>query len=209
MAIADPKTYAKKRDDDDETTGEDLATQVAALQEQVQALLKLQVSGGGITDARLEQILNKVAATQAAAMEHAANPSNKTHPAISVFSYPEGDRARPRAFKCPMTWVGHPLDLDTTTAEEIELFNLAEPGLFTFLRTDKSTDTLTVEGERDPGGQLTKLHFRFKVHEGRDTLPSVPDMLRSAFRVKSPQELQLEAMQAEITALRAAQAVSA
>lgn len=209
MAIADPKKYAVTKADDDDLAGDDLAAQVSALQETVAALLAQQKAVGGLTDERLELILNKVAETQAAAAERAANPSNKTHPGMSVYSYPEGDRARPRAFKCPMTWAGYPLDLDTTTAEEIELFNLAEPGTYTFRRTDGSLDELTVEGKRSPGGQIASLHFTFVVKERRDTLPSIVDMLRFAFRIKSPQEVELEQLRAQLEAMRTGQTVTA
>src|SRR6266576_574629 len=92
-----------------------LQAQVETLQAQVQALLAAQ-QGGGLSDTRLEQILSRVAQMSADAHERAANPSNKTHPAISVFSRPNGDRAdRRNDFKCPMFWLGYPLEWDTTT----------------------------------------------------------------------------------------------
>jgi hypothetical protein len=188
---------------EDEAAGEDLATQVAALQATVQALLAQKA--GGIGEDKLEAILLRVAQMSADAQERAANPSNKTHPGMSVYSYPEGDRARPRPpFKCPMYWNGYDLTPDTTTAEEIELLNLAEPGIYRFLRTDKSPETLRVVGDRDPAGALSRLLFTFPTKENRDTLPSMAALLRDAFQIKSPEQLELEALRRQVAALQPA-----
>jgi hypothetical protein len=191
-------------DDDDS-----LQAQVAMLQEQVKALISMR-SSGGLDEATLERVLSKVAETTAAAQERAANPSNKSHPGISVYSYPEGDRARPRKLNCPMTWAGQPVDLDTNTAEEIELFNLAIPGVYKFKRLDNTLDTLTVTGERDAGDTLTKLTFSFLTDKDtRDTLPGIVPMLRHAFRVPTSQERELAEMKRELEALKAERAVPA
>jgi hypothetical protein len=210
MAKDEKGKAAQVSDDPADDFEVSLQSQVETLQAQVQALLAAQ-SGGGLTDARLEQILSRVSQMNAEAMERAANPSNKTHPAISAFSRPAGDRADRRDdFKCPMFWLGFPMDWDTTTDEEINLLNRAEPGLFTFLRTDGRTpETLTITGERDPAGKISKLLFSFPVKENRDTLPSMPAMLRAAFKVKSPEQLELERLRAEVEALRTKATVAA
>lgn len=210
--VADPKDYTKKaqtatRDiDDDDATPESLRAEIASLQAQVTALLQAQnmsAPSGGITEERLEKMLTRVAQITAEAQERAANPSNKVHPHISVYSYPEGDIARRRPdLKCPMFWVGYPIEWDTTTAEEIELLNLAEPGIYTFLRTDGTADELTITGERNPAGKISKLLFHFVTHERRDTLPSTAAQLRSAFKVKTPQEIELALLRSEVDALR-------
>jgi hypothetical protein len=206
------KTYEKPLVDDSDD--DSLQAQIAALQEQVAALIRSQTSGGGLSESTLERVLSKVAETTAQAQERAANPSNKTHPGISVYSYPEGDRARPRELHCPMTWAGFDLGTDTTTAEEIELLNLATPGVYKFARTDHtpshpSLGILTVTGERDAGDALMKLAFTFPVEEQRDTLPGIAAMLRSAFRVPTPQERELAEMKAQLEALKAERAVPA
>lgn len=212
--VADPKTETTKPkaqtatrdlDEEDAAPPETLEAQVAALQAQVAQLLKAKVtaSSGGITEERLEKMLTRVAQITAEAQERAANPSNKVHPHISVYSYPEGDIARRRPdLKCPMFWVGYPIEWDTTTAEEIELLNLAEPGIYTFLRTDGTADELTITGERNPAGKISKLLFHFVTHERRDTLPSTAAQLRSAFKVKTPQEIELALLRSEVDALR-------
>lgn len=199
---------AKRTDDVEfEMEGEDLQAQIAALKATVDALLEAQTrptaSGGVLTEDRLETILLKVAKISAEAQERAANPSNKTHPGISVYSYAEGDRERPRpAFTCPMYWVGFPVDLDTTTAEEIELFNQARPGVFAFTRTDGRPEKLTVTGDQDAGGALTRLLFEFPVKEDRETLPSMAAILRQAYGIKTPEQIELDALRAEVAKLR-------
>lgn len=208
MAIADPKSYAKDKTKSDDA--ETLQEQLDALQEQVAALLAAKSAPATSDDDRLEKILLRVAQMSADAHERAANPSNKTHPAISVYSYPEGDRAKPRPEpKCEMFWVGYPIDMDTTTATELELLNLSEPGVFTFRRTDKSEDTLTITGDKTPDGRVAKLMFSFQVSERRDTLPSMEAMLRAAFGVKTPEQIELDTLRAEVARLKASEAVPA
>jgi hypothetical protein len=200
--VDDPKKRVGKTSVLDEGDTEDLREQVASLQQTVQLLLA-QKSNGIDADA-LEAIMVRVAKISAEAQERAANPSNKQHPHISVFSYPEGDIANPRpALKCPMFWVGYPIDHDTNTAEEIELFNLAEPGEYSFTRLDGSKEKLTVEGQTDASGKLVRLLFTFLTSERRDSLPSMSAILRDAFKVKTPEQLELEKLRAEVEALRA------
>ena len=196
----DPKKRLKPLDDTDD---DDLREQIADLQATVRALAARSVSSGGMDEAVLEKILTRVAAMSAEAMERAANPSNKSHPGVSVYSYPEGDRARPRALKCPMFWVGYPLDLDTTSAHEIELLNQAEPGVYQFRRTDGSLDTLTVDGPPRPGGGYDRLLFTFMTRERQESLPSMVEMLQTAFGIKTPAQRELDRLRTELETLRA------
>jgi len=214
MTIADPKKYAQKaKDVEGESDDLTMAEKLEAMQAQLEALIAQK--SGTPDDDRLEKILLRVAQMSADAHERAANPSNKTHPGISVFSYPEGDRARPRTeLKCEMFWVGYPIELDTTTVEEIDLLNMAEPGIYQFQRynhkaSSPSLDKLTVTGETDPNGTLTKLLFTFNTihHENRDT--PMTDILRTAFGVKSPEEVEIDALRAEVARLKAREAVGA
>jgi len=191
-----------------ETDDDELREQIEELQATVRALVASKPAGG-LDESTLERILSKVALVSAEAQERAMNPSNKTHPNISVFSYPEGDRARPRAFKCPMFWAGYDLGLDTTSAVEIELLNLAEPGIYRFRRTDGTQDTLTVDGIRKQDGSYDRLLFTFQTKEGKETLPSMVSMLQQAFKVATPEQAELERMRAELDALRGKQTVAA
>lgn len=197
-----------KRFEDDP---EDLANQLETLKAQVAQLLAAaqQPASGGVSAADLERILLRTNQVAADAAQRAANPSNPTHPDISVYSYPEGDRARPRTFKCEMFWAGYDLGLDTTTAEEIELLNRAEPGLYPFRRTDKTMDVLTVTGERNAGGTLTKLLFTFPTKENLETLPGMDAMLRWAFHVQSAEERELATLRQQLEAMKAQAGVAA
>lgn len=209
MAIADPKKYAVKVDrDDDDDAPVTLQDQLEALQAQVAALVAAKVPTSD--DDRLEKILLRVAQMSADAHERAANPSNKTHPAMSVFSRPKGDRDDPRdPLKCEMFWVGYPLDLDTATDAEIGLLNQSEPGVYRFVRTDTTTDTLTITGDRTPDGKIAKLLFTFPVNERRETLPSMTDMLRTSFGIKSPEQIELEVLRADVARLKASALITA
>lgn len=207
MALADPKTYARTKAVDEDGDTDDLRAQLAAMQQQIAALLQAQTPAGGIGEDKLEAILLRVAQMSADAQERAANPSNKVHPGKSVYSYPEGDVARPRPdLKCRMFWAGYPVDKDILTAAEIELLNQAEPGAYDFKRTDRRIEAggLIVTGDRSANGTWSRLLFDFQTKEGRETLPSMEDMLRSAFKVKSPEELEMERLRAEVAALREA-----
>lgn len=150
-----------------------------------------------------EDLLRKHAQINAEAMATATGQQAvRPHPGISVFSYPEGDLARPRPdLKCKMFWVGHPLEDSTVTAEERELLNQAEPGIFPITKTDGSRILLTVTAERDGQHALTKLLFTFPCRgEHKHNLPSMTDMLREAYGRLSDEKTVLLA---ELTRLRA------
>ena len=206
MALDDPKKRMAAADTDEV---DDLRDQIDDLKNMVAALAKQQVSSGGITPELLEAMFVRVARVQADAAERAANPSNKTHPGISVYSYPEGDRARPRALKCPMFWVGYDIQPDTTTAYEIELLNKAVPGTFAFLCTDGSQEQLTCIGTAAPNGSISKLLFDFPTKENRESLPSMASMLQQAYGIKSPEQVELDRLRAEVEALRSAKTLTA
>lgn len=169
-------------------------TQLIALQpEQFAALMATREDS--------DELLKKRAAYDAEAMERRQNPSNKTHPGKSVFSYPEGEVARPKPrLKCQMFWVGYEETADTLTPEEVTLLNQAEPGTYKFSRTDGSPDQLTIDGQRDAGGHLRMMNFHFKCRgEFRSTVPSKVAMLREALGLTTSDT----DLRAEIERLRA------
>ena len=204
MAIADPKTYMKKNDDDDTDT-QSLKDAVDALTARVEAMKAAALANpSGIDLSALESMFTRVAAMTAAAQDRMLHPDNREHPGISCYSHPEGDLKRPRPeLKVSMTWVGYPLSTDTLAWYEIDLLNRAEPGEYRFTRTDRSQDTMTIRADRDVLGGVTKLHFVFLTAERRDTLPSMVSMLREAFAVKSPEQEELERLRTELAALKA------
>lgn len=187
-----------------ETSTDDLKEQVAMLAAQVQQLTKTAASGGGISPDALESMMVRVGQMTAEAQDRMLHPDNRRHPEISVYSYPEGDLARPRPdLKCPMSWVGFPLTTDTLKWDEIELLNQAQPGTYTFTRTDGTTDQMVIDADRDELSRVNRLHFKFPSKERRDTLPSMVGQLRTAFGIKSPEQLELERLRAEVERLKA------
>lgn len=204
MAIADPKTYAVVKKDSAAAVADEplsLAEQITALQQQIVALEKRASGGGGIGPEELRQILAEITKVQAEAAHHALNPSNADHLHVGHYTYPEGDLKRPRALKCQMFWIGYDMDLDITTAREVELLNLATPGTYTFHRLDGRPDKLAVRGEYAPDGTLSKLLFEFQAKEERESLPPMGEMLRQAFGVPTAEEQRIAELEAQIRAL--------
>lgn len=200
MALADPKKFRGMDEDED-----DLATQVQKLKQQLEVIVASARGGGGggIDAETLERIMIKTAKMQAEASERAINPSNRDHLHLGVYTHPDGDLKMPRTLKCPMFWVGYDLREDTTTYDEIQMLNTAQPGTYTFRRTDGfTTETMTVTAQRGPDGSITKLNFDFPVRENRDTLPSMSNMLRQAFGIKTPEQIELDKLRSEVESLR-------
>jgi hypothetical protein len=195
----------------------DLRAQLAALAAQVTALTTAQASSGGISAAQLKDVMTDLIKVQSeaqlAAMREIAERDQRddvNYPRHSVYAYPEGDKARPRPlFKCRIFWNGFDQDWDVTTADEIEMLNQVEPGEYTFRRVDGRTlEKLTVVGERNAAGNLSKLEFSFPVKENRDTLPSMASMLRDALGLKTPEQAEIERLKKELASLRVVQAVA-
>jgi hypothetical protein len=187
--------------DEPDSDTQSLQAQLAVLQKQVQLLLAAQTASGGITEDRLEAILLRVTEATAAAQERAANPSNKFHPEISAFSYPEGDRAHPKPdLQCEIFWVGFPMEKEMLTPDEVILLNLVKPGLFQFTRTDGKRDKVTVTGTQAADGKLERLEIVFACRgDDKANLPSMVSMLREMVGVPT-KEAELEA---EVAMLRA------
>ena len=82
----------------------------------------------GMSPRQLKDILAAVtsSATESGAegMRRAIKPDNPTHPGVSVFSFPEGDRARPKPKLTRETFFcGSPQREDQLTPSEINAFN--------------------------------------------------------------------------------------
>jgi len=150
---------------------EETGAVVAMPQALVELLLeKLGAPQASAFDAKqLADILEKTGLNTAAAMQKAMKPENAFHPGVSCYSYPEGDRERPRPkLKCKMTWVSADLDPETLHWYELELLNQATPGDFHVTNADQSQTTLNIRPEADTTtGRLDKLHFSFPVRDGQ------------------------------------------
>jgi len=73
-------------------------------------------------------------------------PENKTLP-------PDG---KPD-LRCPTLYCGMPVGKDVSTIEELTLFNRLEPGIYRVTKADNSRVDVTVTGERDEKGRITRL----------------------------------------------------
>ena len=135
-----------------------------------------------------------------------ANPSNKVHPGKSVFSYPEGDTARPRpVLPFEFLYNGYPFHKfpETQHWRELELAAQVAPGEYKVMRKDYTDMKVSVTGERDGNGALTKVDVRFTVsREDRDKVPAQAVVLYQIVHAgsgKSTKRLFLEAMQEWLT----------
>lgn len=189
MAIADPKSYAKK-DDAVDVKSLSIADLVEALR-----------AATGNDDASMQ----RRAQFEAEAHERINKRENEVHPHISVYSYPEGDIAAAAAGKikkleCETLWVGYPLEVEQLTPQEVDLLNELQPGDYMFERADGTRTAMAVEGRLDNAGRLSRKSVTFACRgDESKNLPSMVAHLRSALGKKS-REAELEA---EVAALRA------
>lgn len=178
MAIADPRTYAKKED-------EIPAPTVNLTMDQLKELIR---EARGVQDT--DDYIQRVADANAQANKRALRPENEQHPGISVFSYPEGDQAHPKPdLKAKVFWVGYPLEKDTLTPEEVALVNELEPGTYTFTRTDNSVAQVVIEAKYDAAGQVARLEVTFPAKgDAHKLLPPMVVMLRAMLGKPSREE---------------------
>lgn len=154
-----------------------------------------------------EETLRKKALYEAEAHQRLTKRENEQSPGISVFSFPEGDRAAAEAgkfkrLKCDMYWVGYPLETDLLTPTEVDLLNAAEPGEYTFHRTDGTLEKLTVKGERSATGEWHKLEIQFPCRgDYRHNLPSQIAIMQEAFGILSQEQQELRRLREQVASL--------
>lgn len=135
----------------------------------------------------------------AKAMQKAMRPENETHPGVSAFSYPEGDRAKPKpALPFAFSYNGYPVSKfpETQHWRELELMAQVTPGTYTVLRKDGSVMTVEVSAEKDANGAITALDLHFPV--SRDDKPLVPPQMVVLYQIVkpgSPRQTFVESMQ--------------
>lgn len=170
----DPKARFKSKGEDEPAAVAPTVQMLAITPEMLAELLK------GRSDS--DDFLQKQARYQAEAHQRLVNPSNPNHPGISVYSNPKGEVADPKPpLKCQMFWVGYEETIDTLTPIEVDLLNQMVPGEYQFSRTDGTPEKLSVTGETDSRGRLTKMNFLFTCRgEFRHNLPGKVQMLREA-----------------------------
>lgn len=128
-----------------------------------------------------------------------AKPENETHPGKSVFSYPEGDVARPKpTLDYPFFYNSYPCHKfpETEHWRELELMRQVQPGEYTVMRKDFSLMKVTVTGERDADSKLTAVRVEFPVsREEKALVPPKHVVLYQLVYPDNPRKRFMEAMQ--------------
>ena len=130
-------------------------------------------------------------------------PENKQAPGISVYSYPEGEMARPKAeFKCKKVyWIGYDMTTETLTPHEIDLVNRLEPGDYRVTKSDGTVIPFKVTAKHNDRFQLEELAVWFPSKgEHRHNHGSMVSYIQQALGEKIPTA---EELLAEVTRLRA------
>lgn len=155
----------------------------------------------------LREILTETAQISASSMQRALKPENDTHPGISSFSYPEGDVARPRpTLPYEFFWNNYPVHKfpETQHWRELELMMQVQPGEFTVLRKDGTRMQVSVRGERDADGKITKLMVEFPVsREEKFLVPPMSVLLYQLVHPDNPKKRFVEAMKEHLDILAA------
>ncbi len=155
-------------------------------------------SGGGINMAELKEVLTATSRGTAEAMQKAMKPENQDHPAVSCFSYPEGDKAKPKpALPFAFFYNNYPFHLfpETQHYRELELAALVQPGEYTVMRKDFTAMNVTVKGERDGDNKLTKVMVEFPVsREDKWKVPPIIVVLYQLVHPDAPKRRFIEAM---------------
>lgn len=133
---------------------------------------------------------------------------NTEHPGISVYSYPEGEQARPKPpLKCKMYWVGYEFNTATLKPSEVDLLNRLQPGEFRVTKADGTGIPFRVEAKRsdalDAQGRpaLEALSITFPCKgDARQNHLSMTSYLQQVLGDKLPT---LEEAMAELTRLKA------
>lgn len=135
----------------------------------------------------------------AKAMQKAMRPENETHPGISALSYPEGDRAKPKAPLPFEVFVdNYPCHKwpETEHWREWELMAQLQPGTFTIMRKDGAKMRIEVRGERNVDGKLEKVMVELpKDKDERKQVPPKMVLLEQIVRADegNPRKVFLEA----------------
>jgi hypothetical protein len=158
----------------------------------------------GALTARQEQgisaeTLRDILAANATAVQKAMKPENAQHPGHSAMSYPEGDLARSRESIIPHEFIYNNFPMskfpETHHWKELELAAQVVPGEYRVLRKDGSPMAVTVTGERDADGKLTKVLLTFPVsREEKWLVPPMVSMLYQILHQDQPKKRFMEAM---------------
>lgn len=146
----------------------------------------------------LAEILDRTQKTAAGAMQKALRPENDTHPGLSVYSHPEGDRSKPKPpLPFELFWNNYPVHKypETESWREWELLAQLTPGEYTVLRKDGTRMTVSVAGERDADGKVTKLMVTFPIQRAeKELVPPKSVLVYQMLHNDNPKQAFVEAM---------------
>jgi hypothetical protein len=154
----------------------------------------------GITPEVLAAIMTKTAETTAEAMRKSLKPENPHAPEVSVFSYPEGERARPKPqLPFELLWSGFPVHKESSVVTwwEMEQYAQLKPGEYICSRQDLSPIKVTVAATYAADGQtISRLTVSFPAD--RDLRVTMPSPFVWAYQMnhadRAPRETYVEAM---------------
>jgi hypothetical protein len=176
-------------------------------------LMLLEVLAQRKDDTITPEVLEKLLASNATAVQKAMKPENETHPGLSALSYPEGDRARPRpVIPYEFFYNNYPMHKfpETEHWRELELACEVQPGTYTVIRRDGSRMTVEVRGERNADGKLTKVSVEFPVsREDKGLIPPKTVVLYQVIHNEHPKKAFVEAMTEHLQLVMGVEEVSA
>lgn len=163
-----------------------------------------QQRNSGIDADALREILAETQKSAANAMHKTLYRSNSEHPHISAFSKPLGELADPSVtLPFEVFYNGYPCHMfpETEHWREKELMAQLKPGEYTVLRKDASKMAITVKGEKDADGKLTKVLVEFPVsREEKGLVPPKSVVLYQLVYTDRPlKRAFMEAMQEHLT----------
>jgi hypothetical protein len=156
-------------------------------------------NGGGITTEQLDKLLEKTAGTTADAFRQALIPENKIHPAISAYSYPEGDQRRPKPrLRIETYFCGHRQREDNLTPEELDGFNALADGQIYEARSGQWTSQVVRNGTKE----ILLVHCAEAID--RDRARDLPPLLHILTELKDgPQAVDLASLTRQLNEMKA------
>lgn len=148
------------------------------------------------------EMLKEILAHQATAVQKAMKPENAEHPGLSVFSHPEGDKAHPKP-PLPFELIdnGYPVHQfpETETWRAWGMYAQLQPGEYSVIRKDGTVMAVTITGERDANGKVTKLLMKYPIlREERGLVPPKTVMLAQLLRPENTKAAFLEEMHQQL-----------
>jgi hypothetical protein len=197
---------ADKRSTDESDGMASVLAQMAQMQQETaRLLLEMKQSGSGGNADVIEQLLQ-----QQQQLLVKTRPENAEHPGISVYSYPEGDLARPKpALKCKVFWCGIDERHEVLTPLEIEWLNKLEPGNYHVTKTDGTRIKFDVAAKYNDRLELEQIAVTFPCRgENRHNHGSKVNYCMQAMGAAIPSQAELLAenqrLLEQVAALRAA-----